>query len=456
MGVTHISDPAVEPDLSFAAWRAAQKGKETAGVPDDIKAWLKDGPEKERKPEELKRLRDHYIQNVCSTTREPFADLVAAREMIEKEREAYDATVPSTFIYRDLPKPRDSFVMVRGQYDTPGEKVEPGTPAVLPELQKAGERANRLDLAKWLVAPENPLTARVAVNRYWQQMFGVGLVESSHDFGTQGSLPTHPKLIDWLAVDFRENGWDIKRLMRQMVTSRAFRQQSAAPAASWVSDPGNKKLGRGPRFRLDAEQLRDQSLFVSGLMVHDLGGKGVNPYQPPNIWEPVGFGGSNTRVFKQGEGDDLYRRTLYTFLKRTAPHPMLSNFDAPAREQSCIRRDRTNTPLQALQLMNDVQHFEAARAFAARIIANGASIEERIHFAFRSVLARPAAAEELTVVGSFYERQLSIYKATPADAKLSITFGDSAPPEGIDEVELAAWALVANLILNMDEAVVRN
>jgi len=364
--------------------------------------------------------------------------------------------VPSTFVFKDLPKPRESFVMIRGQYDTKGEKVMPGTPAVLPELNQAGERANRLDLARWLVAPENPLTARVAVNRYWQQVFGTGLVESSHDFGTQGTLPSHPELLDWLAISFQENGWDVKKLMRVMVTSKTFRQQSSAVADRWVKDPGNRQLARGPRFRLDAEQIRDQALFVSGLINLDMGGKGVNPYQPPNIWEPVAFGGSNTRFYKQSKGADLYRRTLYTFLKRTAPHPMFSNFDTPARETSCIRRERSNTPLQALQLMNDVQQFEAARAFAGRVIAAEKTPEARISFAYRSVLARNAEAEEVAIVAEFFDRQLAKYKAAPAEAKKAITFGESKPPEGVDEVELAAWTLVANLILNLDEAIVRN
>ncbi|MGI9244310.1 MAG: PSD1 and planctomycete cytochrome C domain-containing protein [Verrucomicrobiales bacterium] len=456
MGVSGKIDPAADPSQSFTAWRAAQKGKDTAGAPKDLQRWLKDGPDKERKPEEIDRLRRYYVQNVCTTTREPFAPLLADLAAVRKERGDYDAGVPSTFVFRDLAKPRKSFVMTRGQYDTPGEEVSPATPAVLPPMKQAGERANRLDLARWIVAPENPLTARVAVNRFWQQLFGIGLVKSSHDFGTQGSFPTHPELLDWLAVTFLEDGWDVKSLMRRLLTSRTFRQQSGAPADAWKGDPENQMLARGPRFRLDAEQIRDQTLFVSGLMKPQIGGKGVNPYQPPNIWEPVAFGGSNTRFYKQGTGDDLYRRTLYTFVKRTAPHPMLVNFDAPAREQSCILRDRTNTPLQALQLMNDVQHFEAARGFAARIMAAAASPEERIDFAIRSVLARPAEPAEIAVILEFFNRQLAKYQAAPAEAKAAISFGESQPPPGFAEVDLAAWTLVANLILNMDEAIVRN
>ena len=456
LGVTGRTDPSHDPTLSLAAWRRAQTGKDTPGAPGDLNGWLKEGPDKPRQPDELKRLRDFYVQQVCATTREAFAPLQARLAAAQKERSDYDGMVPSTFVFNDLPQPRESFVMIRGQYDQPGEKVEPGTPAVLPALQQAGPRANRLDLAKWLVAPENPLTARVAVNRLWQQMFGTGLVKSGHDFGTQGALPSHPELLDWLALWFQENRWDVKQLIRLIVTSNTFRQQSSAPPALWLSDPENRSLARGPRLRLDAEQVRDQALFVSGLIRLEMGGKGVNPYQPPNIWEPVAFGGSNTRFFKQDTGDALYRRTLYTFFKRTAPHPLMVNFDAPSREQSCIRRERSNTPLQALQLMNDVQHFEAARGFAQHLMTAAALPAERIAFAFRSVLARPPVPEETAVVLELFQRQLARYQAAPAAAGQAIRFGESKPSPELNEPELAAWTLVANLILNMDEAIVRN
>jgi hypothetical protein len=294
------------------------------------------------------------------------------------------------------------------------------------------------------------------VNRFWQQIFGTGLVETSHDFGTQGTLPTHPELLDWLAISFRESGWDVKKLIRQIMVSRTFRQQSGAPTDSWAGDPENKHLSRGPRFRLDAEQVRDQALFVSGLINLKMGGKGVNPYQPPNIWEPLAFGGSNTRFYKQSKGADLYRRTLYTFIKRTAPHPLMENFDMPSREESCIKRDRTNTPLQALQLMNDIQHFEAARAFAGRIIAAAKTPGERIDFAYRLLLARHASPDEVAILKEFFQSQLTKYQSVPAEAKKAITFGETPPTVGVNEVELAAWTLVANLILNLDEAIVRN
>ncbi len=457
MGVQGTVDPANEPRLSFAAWRTSLSPEERKRLPPalvdvlDITAADSDDP-----PPGLGSLQDYYLQHICESTKELFAEHRQALAMISSERSAYVASIPSTFVFRDLKEPRRSFVMIRGQYDTPGEEVFPGTPAALPPLHASAERPTRLDLARWLVSEENPLSARVAVNRMWQQVFGIGIVESSHDFGTQGSLPSHPELLDWLALDFQDNGWDVKRLMRMMVTSEAFRRDSGAPESHWRKDPQNRLLARGPRIRLDAEQLRDQALFVSGLMDLSLGGRGVQPYQPPNIWEPVAFGGSNTRFYKQGAGAELYRRTIYTFLKRTAPHPMLENFDAPNREQICVRRDRTNTPLQALQLMNDVQHFEAARGLAGRLMRGSSQDLARIALGFRAVLARKPSDLEAKAVQQFYRRCVDRFKSDLSSATAVIEAGDSQPPADLDVAELAAWTLVANMILNMDEAIMRN
>jgi hypothetical protein len=455
-GVSGKQDWKKDPKRSFLAWRKSQKGKPAAGIPAPLDQWLKEGVEKERKPEELAQLEGYYLESVCLSVGDDVLGLRGELEKIEVERGKYHDGMASTFVYRDLPKARESHVMIRGEYDQPGEKVEAGTPGWLPALKMAGERGNRLDLARWLVSDENPLTARVAVNRFWQQVFGMGLVKTSHDFGTQGDLPSHPELLDYLAVKFREEGWDVKGLMRELVMTRTFRQESAAASPRWDTDPENRRLARGPRLRLDAEQLRDQALFVSGLMDLKMGGRGVMPYQPPNIWEPVAFGGSNTRHYKMGTAGDLYRRTVYTFFKRTAPHPMFANFDAPARERFCLKRERSNTPLQALQLMNDVQHFEAARGLAQRTMKEKESLDERIDFVFRSVLARSPGEEEEGIVRGLFERQLVKYRAEPEEAKAAINFGESKPDEGLDVAELAAWSLVANLVLNMDEAIVRN
>lgn len=456
LGVEGRSDPASDPARSLLAWRTAAKGKDTPGLAGDLNGLLKKGAAFNAEQEE--RLRRHYLQEICLETKEQFAAPKAELAKIDKEQKDYEAKFPSTFIYRDLPKPRDSFVMMRGQYNKPGDKVRPGTPGILPPLTKAQPdgRANRLDLARWLVAKENPLTARVAVNRFWQQFFGVGLVKTGHDFGTQGEVPSHPELLDWLAVRFQADGWDVKKLVRLFLTSDAFQRSSAAPGEHWLRDPENRYLARGPRFRLDAEQLRDQALQAGGLLVKRMGGKGDRTYQPPNIWEPVGFRGSNTAKYRRDNGEALYRRSLYVFLKRTAPAPFLENFNAPNREVACYRRERTNTPLQALQLLNDVQFFEAARGLATRVMAGAATTEDRLHFAYRSVVSRSASSDELALLRPFYERTLARYRADAKAAAAAIRFGDSKPPEGVDEPQLAAWTVMANLILNLDEAIVRN
>jgi len=470
VGMSGRTDTAADPTRSLLAWRKAATGKDTQGVPADLNRILKAGLAKKLNPAEEKQVSEYYFQNVCTDTKEalkqPAADLIAAKAAFD----ALDKSIPSTFIYNDLPTPRESFVMIRGQYNQPAEKVEPAVLAVLPPLKKADPkaRASRLDLAKWLVAPENPLTARVTVNRFWQQFFGVGLVKSSADFGSQGEPPSHPELLDWLALRFMHGvdqpdkklqvgQWDVKGLVRLIVTSAAFKQSARVTPQLVERDPENRLLARGPRFRLDAEQLRDNALFVSGLMDHTMGGKGVNPYQPPNVWEPVGFVGSNTRNYKQDTGSALYRRSLYTFLKRTAPPPFMINFDGPNREQFCSRRERSNTPLQALQLMNDVQHIEAARALAERVIKDGGkSAEDRIKFAFRVVLARQPQAEELKIVLDELAVHQAKFAKDEAAAKLAIAHGESKPDAKLAPVELASYTIVANMLLNLDETVNRN
>ena len=382
---------------------------------------------------------------------------IKTRDALTAERKKLDDAIPGSMIFRDASTPRQAHIMLRGQYDKPGEKVEPGTPHFLPPLTKAAARANRLDFAKWVIAPENPLTARVYVNRLWQQFFGTGLAKNANDFGIQGEAPTHPELLDWLAANFRDGGWDTRATVRLIVNSAAFRRSSKVSAEILKADPENRLLARGPRFRLDAEQVRDNALFVGGLLNPTLGGKGVKPYQPDNIWEPVAFTGSNTQFYKRDAGTALYRRSLYTFFKRTAPPPFLSNFDAPNREQPCSRRDRSNTPLQALQLMNDVQHVEAARAFAERLIADGgATPADRIGHAFQVLLARKPAAEELSIVMAALDAHRTRFIKVPADAKKLIAVGETKPKATSKPEELAAYTMIASLLLNLDETLTRN
>jgi hypothetical protein len=378
---------------------------------------------------------------------------------LKSQRQRFDDSIPSTFVFKDLPAARQSFVMMRGGYDKPGDRVEPRVPTFLPPLRQDGTTGppTRLDLAKWLVSDKNPLTSRVTVNRFWQQLFGTGLVKTSYDFGSQGELPSHAELLDWLSVEFRDSGWDMKRLIRLMVCSETFRQSSRATDELIRRDPENRLYARGPRFRLDAEQIRDNALTVSGLAVMEMGGKGVKPYQPDNIWEPVGFAGSNTRFYQRDSGQSLYRRSIYTFYKRTAPPPYMVNFDAPNREQFCTMRERSNTPLQALQLMNDVQYVEASRALATRMIREGGeTFEERLAFAYRVVLARSPSEYETRVLAQQFEANLAHYKSDQDSAKKLITQGETQPDAGIDVGELAAFTLIANTLLNLDETLTRN
>lgn len=459
VGITGISNPATDPSRSFLAWWKATTGKDTPGLPGDLNQIAKDGPEKAPSADAEARLRVHYLQNVCTETKPQFASMLNEKKLLADQRKALDDSIPSTFIFRDRPTPRDSFVMMRGAYDKPGDKVEPSVPAVFPQIKKPTpeSRATRTELANWLIAEENPLTSRVTVNRFWQQLFGIGLVKTSWDFGSQGESPSHPELLDWLAVHFQKTGWDMKSLIRLMVCSKTFRQQSRITPDLYRLDPENRLYARGPRYRLDAEQIRDNALFVSGLINLQMGGKGVKPYQPDNIWEPVGFSGSNTQYYRRDSGPALYRRSIYTFYKRTAPPPFMVNFDAPNREQFCTKREKSNTPLQALQLMNDIQHVEAARAMAQRMIREGGNTTaERVGFAYRTILSRTPNERELQVIEKQLAAHAERYGADTEAAKKLITVGESKPDESLNPSELAAYTMVANMILNLDETVTRN
>jgi hypothetical protein len=472
-------DTASDVRTSLQAWWKSRAGKETPGVPKELAALLKQGPpdvaksdataaDDNKRSEQVAALRQFFLAFIARPINDELRD--RHREWLDAQGAVatFEDSIPGTLIFKDLDKPRESFVMLRGQYDKPGEKVEPNVPAIFPPLFKqrvrtgedataADRRPNRLDLANWLVSAEHPLTARVTVNRFWQQFFGTGLVKTSYDFGTQGELPSHPELLDWLAIWYREKGWDTKALVRLIVTSAAFRQSAQVTPELLRRDPENRLLARGPRFRLDAEQVRDNVLFVSGLINLKMGGRGVKSYQPPNIWEPVGYSDSNTRYYLQDHGDALYRRSIYAFLKRTAPPPFMSNFDAPNREQFCTKRERSNTPLQALQLLNDTQHFEAARAFGERILTEGGErFEERMTFAYRVALSREPATAELATLRRAFEHYSKRYRNDVEAARKVVSVGESKPKAAHDVSELATYTLLANLILNLDETITRN
>ena len=456
LAVSSRVDPAKDAQWSWQVWVTKNQGRRVEGLSNDLQVLVRGKKSVEWPEAEVKRLKDWWFENEFQGAREIVQGVRAEKLALESKRKALEDVIPASFIMADLPQPRESFVMQRGQYDKPGDKVSRGTPAVFPPLAAKNKALpSRLDLADWLVSAEHPLTARVQVNRLWQQFFGTGLVKTSNDFGSQGEPPSHPELLDWLAVTFRENGWDMKAFVQRLVTSHTYRQSAQFTAESLQKDPENRLLARGPRFRLDAEVVRDTALYVSGLLSPKIGGKGVKPYQPENIWEPVGFGGSNTRNYVQDHGESLYRRSLYTFWKRTAPPPNMTNFDAPNRESYCLRRERSNTPLQALNLMNDVQYFEAARSLAQKLLLSPGSIDSRITQGFRAVTSRYPGAQEAEIIRRTFDKHLISYRANPAEAKLAISYGESKADEKLDAAELAAWTLVANLLLNLDEMVTK-
>ncbi len=448
-----------DPLLTRSAWvrTMGQEARDRPNVPlpNDI-IFLLGLSATQQNDEEKKRLEDFHRDFIYGPNRAALEPEAHAVRRLLAEQVHYELTLDASLIARELPEPRPTHVLIRGQYDKPGERVTPVTPSFLPPMTVTGERPTRLDLAHWLVDSRNPLTARVTVNRFWQQLLGAGLVRTPGDFGAQGEHPSHPELLDWLASDFTANGWDVKRLVRLIVTSRTYRQDSRVNPELLERDPANRLLARGPRLRLDGEVLRDQALALGGLLVPTVGGAPVRPYQPVNIWEAVAFGGSNTKTYVQDHGEALYRRSLYTFWKRTAPAPAVSTFDAPARENACVGRGRSNTPLQALALMNDVQQFEAARAFAERLLAEQGDDDHRLALAFRSVTARVPDATERALLAEGLAIHRAHFAMARTDAEKVITNGASRPRATEPAPEIAAWTMVANLLLNLDETITRN
>jgi len=408
-----------------------------------------------RSPDERIKPQNDALRTYYRRQNDPeFVKLEQKLASLNKEyNELYNA-VPTVMVMGEMEEPRETHLLERGQYDAPGEVVFASTPEFLPALETE-KRPDRLDLARWLVSGDHPLTARVTVNRFWQRFFGTGIVKSSEDFGAQGEWPTHPRLLDWLATEFVASGWDIKHMHRLMVMSATYRQASHVRPDLTDRDPQNRLLARGPRYRLDAETLRDNALAVSGLLVDKVGGPSVRPYQPAGLWKEVSYGaGYSAQIFEKDEGEGLYRRSMYTFWKRQAPPPQMVLFDAPNRETCVVRRERTNTPLQALMLMNSTQYVEAARALAERVLHEAdEGVEARIVYGFELATSRKPDSDEVAVLESIYEEQLQEFKKQGDAAAAFLSVGDRPPDESFAPEQLGAWTTVMSTILNLDETI---
>jgi hypothetical protein len=378
------------------------------------------------------------------------------RERLQKAEEQLVNRIPSTMVMEEMARPRVTHVLLRGDYLSEGAVVTPDGPASLPPLPRGAPR-NRLGLARWLTDPNHPLTSRVAVNRSWQIFFGTGLVKTSDDFGCQGEAPSHPELLDWLAVEFIARKWDVKALHRLIVTSATYRQTARVSKKLLEQDPENRLLARGPRLRLDAEMVRDNALAVSGLLDGRIGGPSVRPYQPAGLWEQVAVGGNySSQTYVQSKGHDLYRRGLYTYVKRSLPHPLLATFDAPNREACTVSRPRTNTPLQALVLLNDPEFVEAARVLAQRVLHETKPDQAgRLRYAFRLCTGRFPKERELRILTRVLNRQQEHYRRDRQAAQELVSAGEAPRPAERDVAELAAWTAVSNLLLNLDETITR-
>ena len=399
-------------------------------------------------PEEREALRLYYL----SVKDDEYRRLLARQQEINREWREIRRRGSITHVMQELAdRQPEAHVLYRGLYDQPRQRVAAGTPAVLPPMGASLPR-NRLGLAKWLVDEANPLTARVTVNRYWQQVFGTGLVASSDDFGSQGELPSHPQLLDWLATEFRESNWDIKQFFRMLVTSSTYRQSAQTTEKKLENDPDNRLLSRGPLFRMDGEMIRDYALAASGLLVRKIGGPSVKPYQPEGVWKRVAMPTSNTRIYERDTGSKLYRRSLYTFWKRSAPPPSMEVFNAPTREHSTVRRERTNTPLQALVTMNDTQFVEASRYLAQRAMREaGDDFDRRLDYVTTRILARDLDPQERAVAKRTYEGFVGLYGWDGEKAKELLAVGESPADEGLAVNESAAWTMLASQIMNLDE-----
>ena len=367
----------------------------------------------------------------------------------KKERDEFRDTIPQLRVMQDSEIQQPTHVLVRGDFRQPAERVHPGVPAVFPPLPEV--TSPRLALAEWLVSADNPLPARVVVNRFWAMLFGRGIVKTAEDFGSQGEPPSHPKLLDWLALEFITSGWDVKHLLKYIVTSSTYRQSSAANAEKWQADPENRLLARGARFRLPAEMIRDNALYISGLLKEKIGGPSAKPYQPSGLWKEMSYGNSSGKGYQQDHGDNLYRRGIYTFWKRSILYPAFAIFDAPNREECTVRRPRTNTPLQAFVTLNSTAFVEAARVFAERILREELAPEDRIDLAMEIALARPPSPVEKETLQGLLADMKAHYQTEPDEACRIIAVGEWPVATDFSPVTLAAWTSVAQAILNLDE-----
>jgi hypothetical protein len=380
----------------------------------------------------------------------PYKDLQARVSALQTEETTIKSRGTIAHVMQERSSEPGAYILSRGDYDKRRDPVKADTPKSMPPMGPDLPR-NRLGLAKWLLSKDHPLTARVTVNRFWQEVFGTGLVKTSGDFGVSGELPSHPELLDWLAVEFREGDWDVKKFFKLIVTSSTYRQAAVVTKEKLEKDRDNRVLSRGPRFRMDGEMVRDYALASSGLLVRKIGGPSVRPYQPEGVWEAVAMIGSNTRDYKRDSGENLYRRSTYTFWKRSAPPASLEIFNAPTREGCTVRRERTNTPIQALVTLNDVQFVEAARVLAEKGIKSSEDDAARIDFIARRLLCRPLRPEELAIVRQSLADLRAHYRANPAEARKLIAFGESKADPAIDTAELAAWTMLVNELMNLDE-----
>ncbi|MFN7992900.1 MAG: DUF1553 domain-containing protein [Bryobacteraceae bacterium] len=474
LAISDAKDDSASPTAFRLGWDNHKGSPRYTGALDEIAVWTKALTpaeitgvfEKQALPYAAARERHHR----ASVTEETWlravvlqrTDAALAAEMqkldgLRSDWLALQRSFPTVMVMQDLSTPRETHVLQRGGYNAPGEKVEAGVPEQLLGAWPAGAPKNRLGLAMWLTKPDHPLTARVVVNRFWQQLFGIGLVKTSDNFGMQGEWPSHPELLDWMAREFVDSGWNVKALLKQIVLSSTYRQDSAASPDLVARDPENRLLARGPRFRLPAEIIRDQALEIAGLLKNRLGGPSVFPYQTKDLYKGIVVAANypGTR-YVQSTGDDLYRRSLYTYWKRTVPHPTMTVFDAPDREVCTVRRSTTNTPLQALTLLNDPIFLEASRKLAERSIKEGgANPQERLDYAFRLATGRAPDDTERTILRKTLDRMMAEYRTDAAGAKALLTVGASPADPSIAPDELAAYTAVANMILNLDEVITK-